>query len=327
MKKERIGLLETMLRMRMFEERILKEIESGNLEIGFHLLEGHEATVAGVCASLRTTDYVTSNHRSLGRYLSRGGDMNKLMAEIFGKATGICRGKAGEMLFSDFSVGHAFTSVTVGAGIPVAVGIAMAIKLRMKTDQVAVAFFGDAATTNASFHESLNLASVQKAPVVFVCENDGLSINVPQTEYQSTRTVAEKGAAYGIEGLFVDGTDPEAVRRTAMHAVKKARNGKGPTLIDAQVVRLRPHKEGMGDTRSEEELAASRRRDPVIRYTRLLSKEGVVTEQQERKIRREIEGQIDKAVDFARTSPFPGTSEIFKDLYSDEMNLLFHYLR
>jgi len=326
-KREKVELLETMLRMRLFEERILKEIKAGNLEIGFHLLEGHEATVAGVCAGLRSDDYVTSNHRSLGRYLSRGGDMNKLMAEIFGKATGICRGKAGEMLFSDFSVGHAFTSVTVGAGIPVAVGIGLAIKLRMKTDQVVVSFFGDAATTNASFHESLNLAAVQKAPVIFVCENNGMSINVPQAEYMSTRTVGEKGVAYGIEGLVIDGTDPEAVLVAASHAVKKARRGGGPTLIDAQVVRLRPHKEGLADTRSKEELIASRRKDPVLRYTRALYKERAITLEQERGIRREIEDEVGKAVDFARASPYPAESEIFKDLYSDEMNAAFRYLR
>jgi TPP-dependent pyruvate/acetoin dehydrogenase alpha subunit len=319
----KIKLLKDMLRIRIFEERILKLIENKELELGFHLLMGHEAIVAGVSKALRKDDYITSNHRTLGRYLSRGGDARKIMAEIFGKETGLCQGRAGEMLIADKSVGLLFSSVTVAAGIPVAVGAALGIKHYKKTDQVVACFFGDGATCNGIFHEAMNVATVHKAPVIFVCENNGLSINIPQGEWMSTKTVAERGSAYGMPSKLVDGTDVEAVYKVASKAVKRARDGLGPTLIDAVAVRLRPHKEGLSDNRSPLETKKLWKKDPIELYVKKLIQSHVLNNKMLSEMKLEIKNDIEDAVNYARSSSFPNSSGLMENTYSEEMSDIF----
>lgn len=314
----RLKLLRSMLRIRMFEEKVLELIEEGKLESGFHLLMGHEAVTAGVSEAMRPTDYVTSNHRTMGRYICRGGDMKLMMAEVMGKATGLCKGKAGEMLIADTKSRLIFSSVTVGAGIPVAVGAAIAAKKYLDTDDIAVAYFGDGASCNATFHEALNMAAVHRAPVLFICENNGLSINIPQREWMPTETVAERSRAYCIPGVSVDGTDVEAVHRVAQVAITRARRGLGPSLIDAQVVRLRPHKEGLRDTRSSKELKTLWRRDPVGRYLKALRASGLLTRSGESRMRDEIQDEVNEAVEFATSSAYPDDLELYRDLYGSE---------
>jgi pyruvate dehydrogenase E1 component alpha subunit len=323
--KTKLGLLRQLLRIRIFEEKVLELIEGKELEIGFHLLMGHEASAVGVASALRADDYVTSNHRTLGRYLTRNGRADRLMAEIFGKATGVCKGKAGEMLIADRSCNFIFSSVTVGAGIPVAVGAALAIKMQKRTDQVVGCFFGEAASSNAAFHEALNLAGVHKAPVVFACENNGYSINVPQSEVLATKTVAERAAAYGMPGVRVDGSDVEAVYRAATAAVRRARRGGGPTLIEIETARLRPHKEGLADTRSPEEMARCWKKDPVSNYLRRLKREGHLSKAAEGSLRSELSSEVMEAVNFAKRSPYPDEAEIYRDLYDESLRPLFSY--
>jgi len=322
--KQRLAFLREMLRIRIFEEQVIRLIGLKELEIGFHLLMGHESAVVGVSSALRSDDYITSNHRTLGRYLARGGSMNKIMAEIFGKSTGVCEGKAGEMLIADKSCGFLFSSVTVSAGIPVAAGAGLAIKL-LKTDQVVASFFGDAASGNAPFHEALNIAATHKAPVIFVCENNGYSINVRTSELMSTKTIAEKARAYAIPGIRVDGSDAESVYGAARQAVSRARSGKGPTLLEVVTVRLRPHKEGIGDTRSKRELAVAWKRDPVALYTNKLRKLGVLTTAAERDLHSEIESEVASATEFARRSEFPDETKLYDELYSEKVSNLFSY--
>jgi pyruvate dehydrogenase E1 component alpha subunit len=305
-----------MMRIRAFENRLLELIERKELELGFHLMMGHEATAVGVCKALKHGDYITSNHRTLGRYLALGGDSRRIMAEIFGKKSGLCKGKAGEMLIADKSVGFLFSSVTVGAGIPVATGAALAIKYYLKTNQVVASFFGDAASCNGPFHEALNLAAVHKAPVIFVCENNGLSINVPQSQWMSTKTVAERAAAYGIPGESIDGTDVEEVFRVATGAIERARSGAGPTLIDAETIRLRPHKEGLADSRSQLELKEAWKRDPLAVHLIRLKNAGILNDETQRRMKEAILTEMEEAVNFARNSPFPDDSELFADLFS-----------
>jgi len=312
-----------MLQIRIFEEKILQMIERKELEIGFHLLMGHEAIVVGAISSLKKDDYITSNHRTLGRYLARGGDTRKIMAEIFGKESGLCHGKAGEMLIADKSTGLLFSSVTVAAGIPVAVGAALALQRISKTDRIVACFFGDGATCNGVFHEALNLAAVRKAPVLFVCENNGLSINIPQREWLSTNTVAERAAGYGIPGVRVDGTDVEAVREITLEAAERARRGQGPTLIDATTVRLRPHKEGLADNRSPDEIAKEWEKDPVGLYEKKLLREHLISETRIDEMKRSLQKEIDDAVEFAKKSEFPEISELNDNLYSPRMSAAF----
>ncbi len=309
--------------MRLFEEKLLHLIETKELELGFHLLMGHEAIMAGVSAALRSDDYFTSNHRTLGRYLSRGGEARKLISEIYGKETGVCHGKAGEMLIADKSIGLLFSSVTVAAGIPVAVGAAIAIKNYLKTDQVVATFFGDGATCNGVFHEAMNLAAVQRAPIIFVCENNGLSINIPQSEWMSTKTVAERASAYGMHSVRVDGTNVEAVYRAALQAAKRARSGLGPSLIDAVTVRLRPHKEGLADNRTEKELRNVWKKDPVSLYSKKLIRAGLMDKKKLAVMKGELNEEIEDAVKFARASEFPKESELMKDLYGETLEGLF----
>ena len=322
-REEKLSLLRDMMRIRAFESKMLELIHLKELEAGFHLLMGHEAIVVGVSHALRSSDYVTSNHRAIGRYLSRGGDSKKIMAEIYGKATGVCRGRAGEMLIADRSKGLLFSSVTVAAGIPVAVGAAISLRLYSKSDHVVATFFGDAATCNGIFHESMNIAAVHKAPIIFVCENNGLSINISQSAWMSTKTVAEKAVAYGIVGVKVDGTDVEAVYDAASEAVDRARRGLGPTLIDAVTVRLRPHKEGMFDNRSVEQLKADWERDPLALYKAKLKTSHILQDSLENEMRSELEQEIEVAVNYARMSPFPEDSELMDNLYSPPMNAAF----
>ena len=312
-----------MLQIRIFEEKILQMIERKELEIGFHLLMGHEAIVVGAISSLKKDDYITSNHRTLGRYLARGGDTRKIMAEIFGKESGLCHGKAGEMLIADKSTGLLFSSVTVAAGIPVAVGAALALQRISKTDRIVACFFGDGATCNGVFHEALNLAAVRKAPVLFVCENNGLSINIPQREWLSTNTVAERAAGYGMPGVRVDGTDVEAVREITLEAAERARRGQGPTLIDATTVRLRPHKEGLADNRSPDEIAKEWEKDPVGLYEKKLLREHLISETRIDEMKRSLQKEIDDAVEFAKKSEFPEISELNDNLYSPRMSAAF----
>lgn len=320
---KRFDLLRQMMRIRMFEEKVIELIERKELEPGFHLLMGHEAVTVGVCRALGVGDYITSNHRTMGRYLCRGGSMKKLMAEIFGRATGLCKGKAGEMLIADRHTGLIFSSVTVGAGIPVAVGAALGIKYYTKKNQVVAALFGDAASGNALFHEALNLAAVNRAPVLFVCENNGLSINIPQREWMSGQTVAQKATGYGIPGVQIDGSDVEDVYRTATKAIMRARNGRGPTLIDAKVVRLRPHKEGMADTRSRREMASCWKKDPILLYAGKLKVQGLLTNAKEAAMRHLINEEVEEAVGYARASPVPETPELFTDLYTERTTEIF----
>ena len=227
------------------------------------------------------------------------------------------------MLIADKNKGLLFSSVTVAAGIPVAVGAAMALKLYYKTDQVVATFFGDAASCNGIFHEAMNIAAVHKAPVIFVCENNGLSINIPQHEWMSTKTVVEKAAGYGMPGKVVDGTDVEAVYEVSSQAVDRARSGLGPTLIDAVTVRLRPHKEGMFDNRTEDQLKKDWSRVSIALFSAKLKSEGVLDDRIEAEIKSALDQEINDAVIFAENSPFPKVSEINDNLFSDKMAKIF----
>lgn len=271
----------------------------------------------GVCANLKDSDYITSTHRGHGHILAKGGDLKFMMAELFGKATGYCKGKGGSMHIADATKGILGANGIVGAGHNIAVGAGLSAQYR-GTDQVCVCFFGDASTNQGTFHESLNMASVWKLPVVFVCENNLYGISMSQNRHQAIKDVADRGVAYNVPGIVVDGNDVFAVYEAAKEAIKRAREGKGPTLIECKTYRHRGHFEGdpcvYKPTEEQEEWLA---KDPIPRFEKYLVENEILTEEKLKEVQNKVESQIDEAVDFANNSPYPELESVLEDVYTD----------
>jgi pyruvate dehydrogenase E1 component alpha subunit len=309
-------MYEKMLEIRLFEEKVF-ELYGQNLVPGtIHLYAGEEAVAVGVCTALRKDDYVTSTHRGHGHCIAKGADLSKIMAEILGKKTGYCRGKGGSMHIADFKVGMLGATAVVGAGLPIAVGAGLSAKLR-KTDQVVACFFGEGASNQGTFHESLNMASVWRLPVVFVCENNLYAMGTKQSLVMNIPDVAERSKAYGIEGKIVDGNDCFAVFLSAKEAVGKARTGGGPTLIECKTYRRRGHSRAdPAKYRPKEEVEEWFQRDPLKRLRSQLAELLEVGETEFEQIEKKVSIEIDAAVEYAISSPYPNSSEALEDTYS-----------
>ena len=307
-----------MLRIRLAEERIGQLVETREVRTPCHLSIGQEAIPAGVCAALRQDDSVWGGHRSHGHYLAKGGDLNAMMAEIFGKATGCAQGRGGSMHLVAPAQGIFGTVPLVAATIPMAVGAALSAKLR-GTDQVAVAFFGDGATDEGHFHESLNLAALYCLPVLFVCENNFYSTHLTLKERRVKDNIVESAALHGLTGLVVDGNDVTAVYQAAHQAVHRARAGEGPTLLECRTYRWRGHVGPAADLDVGEdrrcELEEWQGRDPIAQCRTLLSECGVSSEALDR-LDAMVSEEIDVAVAFARQSPSPDESELLHHVYA-----------
>jgi acetoin:2,6-dichlorophenolindophenol oxidoreductase subunit alpha len=314
-----IELLRRMVRIRRFEERVRALHAAGSLLGAVHLYIGQEAVAAGVCSGLRDDDFVTSNHRGHGHVVAKGGDLMRCMAELFGRATGYCQGKGGSMHIADMSLGIIGANGIVGAGIPIATGAALSAQLR-GTDQVSVCFFGDGAANEGSFHESLNLAAIWSLPVLFVCENNGWGEATRMERVTARGEIAPRADAYGIPGLTVDGNDPFAVHAVASEAVARARAGHGPTLIEAVTGRIYEHSQGvemiLGQTRTDEELAAWRARDPIDGLRVVLEAAGVDPASLD-ELDAEITAEVEAAVEFAQASPLPEAATAFTDVWAE----------
>lgn len=311
-----LTLYEKMLEIRLFEEKVF-ELYGQNLVPGtIHLYAGEEAVAVGVCSSLRKDDYVTSTHRGHGHCIAKGANLDKVMAEILGKKTGYCKGKGGSMHIADFSVGMLGATAVVGAGLPIAVGAGLSAKLR-KTDQVVACFFGEGASNQGTFHESLNMASVWKLPVIFVCENNLYAMGTRQSLVTNILNVAERSSAYGIEGKIVDGNDVLAVFLSASEAVKRARIGAGPTLIECKTYRRRGHSRAdPAKYRPKEEVEEWLQRDPLKRLKLQLKEQRAIAEEEIQQIEKKVSSKIDEAVDYAVRSSYPDASEALEDIYS-----------
>src|SRR5580704_16037354 len=239
---DKVGLLEMhrrMLRIRKFEEAVSVLVRAGKVP-GGHTSVGQEGAIVGACIALRDEDYMTGTHRSHGHPIGKGADLGPLMAELFGKATGICKGRGGSMHLADRKVGIIGESAIVGGGIPLAVGAALSIQVR-GTDQVSLTFFGDGAANQGTFGESLNLAAIWKLPVIFVCENNLYAISTPVAKSHGQPDIALRAAGFGLPGVIVDGQDLAAVYSATAVAVSRARQGAGPTLIEAKTYRFEEH--------------------------------------------------------------------------------------
>ena len=316
-----VDLHRRMMRIRFFEERVAALKATGELPGAVHIYIGEEAVAAGVCAALSVDDYITSTHRGHGHVLAKDGRMDRCMAELFGKRDGYCKGKGGSMHIADPGLGIIGANGIVGAGMPIAVGAALSASQR-GSGQVAVSFFGDGGSTHGTFHESLNLATVWSLPVIFVCENNGVSQLTPTAEVAALGSVAQHGAAYGIPGVAIDGNDVVAVHEATRAAVQRARNGDGPTLIEAITFRIHNHSEGLeaiiGQIRDLDEIERWRQRDPLVLHRRTLERSGVtvgVLDELERSIRQEVTA----AVEFARNSPYPEPSEAYEDVWAGDL--------
>ncbi|MEM3054951.1 MAG: thiamine pyrophosphate-dependent dehydrogenase E1 component subunit alpha, partial [Candidatus Bathyarchaeia archaeon] len=283
-KEKLIEMYGKMLEIRLFEEKVF-ELYAQNLVPGtIHLYTGQEAVAVGVCSALRKDDYITSTHRGHGHCIAKGAELKHVMAEILGKRTGYCKGKGGSMHIADFSLGVLGATAVVGAGIPIAAGAGLSIKLR-KTDQVVACFFGDGASNQGTFHEGINMAAIWKLPVIFVCENNLYAMGTRQSLVMVIENIAERASAYGIPGVVVDGNDVLAVYEATFKAVERARKGEGPTLIECKTYRHRGHSRvDPARYRPKEEVEAWLAKDPIKRFKERLLQTGTFTETELRKV-------------------------------------------
>jgi len=314
--EEMIGMYTTMTKIRMFEGRVAEYFADGKIPGFVHLYVGEEAVAAGVCATLRDTDYITSTHRGHGHLISKGGDIKLMMAELFGKKTGYCKGKGGSMHIADVELGILGANGIVGGGPPLATGAALAVNYQGK-DDVAVCFFGDGAANQGTTHEAMNLATCWKLPVVFVNENNMYGISSCTINSMCVADIADRASAYDMPGVVVDGNDVMAVYEVASEAVKRAREGKGPSLIECKTYRHRGHFEGDPCVyRNKEELQEWKGKDPIPRFEKKLLEMEVLTQKKVEEIKGSIEKELAEATSFAEESSFPDTSEVTEDVYT-----------
>ena len=315
-KESLTSLYERMLLIRRFEERVAKLFAEGELPGFVHLYVGEEAIAVGVCSTLRDDDFITSTHRGHGHVIAKGGDVRRMMAELYGKSTGYCKGKGGSMHITDMNVGMLGANGIVCGGVPIAVGAAYgAAKIRGK-DQVAVAFFGDGATNEGAFHEALNMASAWKLPAVFVCENNLFGVGTRLGRISPSENVVMRASAYGIAATSVDGNGVLAVREAAAEAVARARKGDGPSFLECKTWRHRGHFEGENPTYwDEDERQRWLAKDPVKRFGERLIGAGLVVQAELEKLDSEVRARIDEAVSFAEESPYPAPEDALDDLY------------
>jgi pyruvate dehydrogenase E1 component alpha subunit len=317
LKKEQFSeMYRKMLEIRLFEEKVF-DLYGQNLVPGtIHLYAGEEAVAVGVCSNLNVDDYITSTHRGHGHCIAKGADLRRTMAEILGKKTGYCKGKGGSMHIADFAVGMLGATAVVGAGLPIAVGAGLSAKLR-KTSQVVACFFGEGASNQGTFHESINMASVWALPVVFVCENNLYAMGTRQSRIMSVQNVADRAAAYGIPGVMVDGNDVLVVYEAARTAVERARAGKGPTLIECKTYRHKGHSRvDSGKYRPKEEVEEWLGKDPIKRFRQAMLGNGILTQTELEHVEKEVADEVADAVKFALDSPYPEGKEALENVYA-----------
>ena len=311
-----LSLYRTMLTIRKFETLAGEMFAAGKIPGFIHLSIGQEASSVGVCSVLRPEDYITTTHRGHGHVIAKGGDLQRMFAELMGRKTGYCKGKGGSMHIADFSLGILGANGVVGGGFPIIVGTGLSIKLR-RTDQVAVCFFGDGASNRGTFHEAMNMAAIWKLPILFVCENNCYASTTPTSYACSVMDIAARAAGYNIPGVSVDGNDILAVREVAEKAVNRARQGEGPTLIENKTYRRRGHFEGDPQKyRDQAEVAEwEKKNDPIQRFAALLKKKKILTGELEKEIQEQVEMALKEAVTFAEQSEWPGPEEALDDMF------------
>jgi TPP-dependent pyruvate/acetoin dehydrogenase alpha subunit len=320
-KEKLLSMYRTMQTIRQFEERLRDLFKEGKVPGFVHVSIGEEASPTGVCAALTDKDYITSTHRGHGHLIAKGGKLKPMMAEIFGKSTGYCKGKGGSMHIADFSIGILGANGIVGAGLPIATGAGLAAKLR-GSGEVAVCFFGDGASNEGTFHESLNIASSWKLPVVFVCENNLYGEFTAGKDVTSVKDIADRARGHDMPGIIVNGNDVLDVYETTLQAVERARRGEGPTLIECKTYRWEGHVVGeeafLGKRayRPQEEIEEWKKRCPLVTFEKRFPASGVCTMAELEAIKGEVKREVEEAVAFALESPFPKPEEALEDMFA-----------
>jgi pyruvate dehydrogenase E1 component alpha subunit len=310
------NLYKEMWVIRYFDEKVDEFFAKGLIHGTTHLAVGQEPSASGVCAVLEDQDKITSTHRGHGHCIAKGADVNKMMAELFGRTTGYCKGKGGSMHIADVDQGNLGANGIVGGGIPLAVGSALTAQMK-KQNYVTVCFFGDGASNEGSFHEALNLAAVWNLPVVFVCENNLYGMSGSVKDMVKIEDIATRAKAYGFPGEVVDGTDIIETMNVTHEAVERARSGNGPTLIEAKTYRWKGHsKSDAKKYRTREEEKEWRSKDGIKRFKDTLIEAGIFTEEEAENLRQEAKQEIEDSVEFAKEGPQPGKEELLTDVYA-----------
>ncbi|MBT1156730.1 thiamine pyrophosphate-dependent dehydrogenase E1 component subunit alpha [Aminobacter anthyllidis] len=310
--------LHKMYLIRQFEEGAEESYTRGLIHGTMHLSIGQEASAMGICMPLTNDDQITSTHRGHGHCIAKGAEVSKMFAEFFGKTTGYCRGRGGSMHIADVTTGNLGANGIVGGGIPIAVGAALTAK-RLKSDRVVISFFGDGANNEGAFHEALNMASLWKLPVIFVCENNGYGMSTSMARSTAVPNVADRAAAYAMPGVIVDGNVLSEVAEASHEAVRRARAGEGPTLIESKTYRHRGHsKSDRNRYRTKEEIEDwMTNRDPIVRYENELMEFGIIDQAGVEAIREAVAKEIADGIEFAKASPSPEIRNLERYVYTE----------
>ena len=311
-----LQMFETMMKIRLFEERVTLEYQRGDMPGFVHTYIGAEAVATGVCAHLSDTDLIASTHRGHGHCLAKGCSISGMLAELYGRETGLCKGRGGSMHIADFEIGMLGANAIVGGSIGLATGGAFAQQVK-GTSNVSVSFFGDGGSGQGILYESMNLASIWNLPVVYVCENNGWAESTPVSYSQSVVDLSRRADGFGIPGHVVDGADIFAVYEVAGEAIDRARRGEGPSFIEAKIPRISAHY--VGDTqkyRNEDDLADAKRRDPLERFQSELAAAGLLTDDAVEVIRATVVEELDRGVAAAKADPWPTADGVTDYVYS-----------
>jgi len=315
-KEKLTWIYETMYRIRRFEERLLEETVKGNAMGVAHTSDGEEAGPTGICAHLTEKDWIGSTHRGHGHCIAKGGDVSLMMAELLGKATGYCKGKGGSMHIADVDAGILGANGIVGGGIGIATGAALSCQLR-GTGQVCICFFGEGGVNQGALYENANIAAIWKLPVIYLCENNQYAMSTSVRNATSVADLSSRAAAFGIAGASVDGMDVLAVYETVSAAVERARRGEGPSLVIATTYRYEGHNVGDAQRyRTREEVATWREQDPIQLLRRHIARAEAATDQDLDHLESDARGEVESAVEFARTSPEPDPAVLLEDVYA-----------
>ncbi len=315
MTNDYLSLYRQMLLIRRFEEKCNALFLQGRIPSTLHLYIGQEAVAVGFCSLLRRDDFITSTHRPHGHAIAKGVSPRAIMAELFAKETGCCRGKGGSMHVGDIDVGMPPAIAIVGAGAPIAVGIALAAKMR-ESGQVCVCFFGDGGANEGAVHEAMNMAAIWSLPVIFVVENNLYAASTPVEKAFAVPNIADRAAAYGMPGVIVDGMNVLAVRECANQAIARARNKQGPTLVECKTYRLVGHsRSDARNYRTKQEESEWLAKDPITRLARKLIDEKLATQARLEEIENDVNAEIEDAVAYAEASPEPLPEETLEDVF------------
>jgi len=311
-----IQMYTTMVRIRQFEDRVYLLFLGGEMPGTIHLYQGQEAVAVGVCANLKREDLITSTHRPHGHAIAKGVSIKSIMAELFAKETGCCEAKGGSMHMGDMDVGMLPAIAIVGGGIPVATGLALASKM-MHSGKVAVSFFGDGATSEGAFHEAVNMGAIWNLPVVYVCENNLYGASTQQSKVMKIKNVAERASSYGIPGKVADGNDMFSVYEAAKEAISRAREGKGPTLLECKTYRRGGHSRSDAcKYRAKEEEKAWLEKDPIPQARKKLVQMQVLTEEKAKDIEEKVKKEVEDAIAYARNSPSPEPEDTLVNVFA-----------